>query len=400
MTQATSIPRAAEAVPQPRPPRDIQSLWRSMEIELRLVGMIAALAIIWLGFHILSGGLFLTPRNLWNLSVQSASIAIMATGMVLIIVSRNIDLSVGSLLGFLGYTMAMVQVQWIPTTLHLGFGQPYTWVVALLVGLVFGAGVGAFQGVIIAYGGVPAFIVTLGGFLVWRGLIFAYAQGQTIAPMDPVYALLGGGPIGSVGEWPSWIIGVLACVGICYTALINRRRRREFAFIVPPVCATATILVVSCAAVLGQVWIANHYFLPDALAHQYAVTNNIAEPAGGLQIPVGIAIPVLIMIGVALLMTFIATRRRFGRYVFAIGGNPDAAGLAGIHVRRTSVLRYVLMGVLVAISAAVQTARLNSAVTNLGIQNELDVISAAGFGGGGDCPVHREGLCGGCRAPL
>jgi D-xylose transport system permease protein len=381
MTQATSIPRGAEAVPQPRTPRDIQSLWRSMEIDSRLLGMIAALAIIWLGFHILSGGLFLTPRNLWNLSVQSASIAIMATGMVLIIVSRNIDLSVGSLLGFLGYTMAMVQVQWIPTTLHLGFGQPYTWVVALLVGLVCGAAIGGFHGLIIAYGGVPAFIVTLGGFLVWRGLIFAYAQGQTIAPMDPIYALLGGGPTGSVGAWPSWIIGALACVGIIYSALNNRRRRREFGFVVPPAWATATILVVSCAAVLGAVWVATNYFWPDALAHQYAVANNIPEPPGGLQLPVGIAIPVLIMIGVALAMTFIATRRRFGRYVFAIGGNPDAAELAGINVKRTIVLAYVLMGILCAISAAVQTARLNAAVTNLGVQNELDVIAAAVIGG-------------------
>src|SRR5258708_802807 len=245
MTQATSIPRAAEAVPQPRPPRDIQSLWRSMEIDSRLLGMIAALAIIWLGFHILSGGLFLTPRNLWNLSVQSASIAIMATGMVLIIVSRNIDLSVGSLLGFLGYTMAMVQVQWIPTTLQLGFGQPYTWIVALIVGLVFGAAIGGFQGLIIAYGGVPAFIVTLGGFLVWRGLIFAYAQGQTIAPMDGIFALLGGGPIGSVGEWPSWIIGALACAGIIYTVINNRRRRRQYGFVVPPAWAVVTIIVAS-----------------------------------------------------------------------------------------------------------------------------------------------------------
>ena len=93
--------------------------------------MIGALAVIWIGFNLLSGGLFLTSRNLWNLSVQSSSIAIMATGMVLIIVSRNIDLSVGSLLGFLGYTMAMVQAVWIPTTLGLGFDQPFTWIVAL-----------------------------------------------------------------------------------------------------------------------------------------------------------------------------------------------------------------------------------------------------------------------------
>src|SRR6266581_9356510 len=221
MTQATSIPRA-EAVPQPQTPRSVQSLWRSMEIDSRLLGMIAALAIIWLGFHILSGGLFLTPRNLWNLSVQSASIAIMATGMVLIIVSRNIDLSVGSLLGFLGYTMAMVQVQWIPNALHLGFNQPYTWLVALAVGLVVGAIIGAFQGLIVAYGRVPSFIVTLGGFLVWRGLIFAYAQGQTLGPMDATFALLGGGPSGSLGEWGSWIVGVLGCAAIALTVVTNR----------------------------------------------------------------------------------------------------------------------------------------------------------------------------------
>ncbi|MCA1648000.1 MAG: sugar ABC transporter permease, partial [Chloroflexi bacterium] len=233
-----------------------------MEIDTRLLGMIAALAVIWLGFHIMSGGLFLTPRNLWNLSVQSASIAIMASGMVLIIVSRNIDLSVGSLLGFLGYTMAMVQVQWIPTALHLGLGQPYTWIVALLVGLLLGAAVGGFQGIIVAYGGVPSFIVTLGGFLVWRGLIFAYAQGQTIAPMDSTFALLGGGPVGSVGEWPSWIIGILACVGIAATALNNRRRRRQYGFLVPPTGALVTIIGASCAAVLAAVWIANHYFWP------------------------------------------------------------------------------------------------------------------------------------------
>src|SRR3984885_8661385 len=138
-----------------------------------MLGMAGALVLVWIAFHVLSGGLFLTPRNLWNLSVQSSSIAIMATGMVLIIVSRNIDLSVGSLLGFLGYTMAMVQVQWIPNALHLGFNQPYTWLVALAVGLVVGAIIGGFQGVIVAYAGVPSFIVTLGGFLVWRGLIFS-----------------------------------------------------------------------------------------------------------------------------------------------------------------------------------------------------------------------------------
>src|ERR1700687_3362068 len=225
MSQAT-LSREADAAPQPRSERNLGSLFRSLEIDTRLIGMVVPLAIIWIGFQIMSGGLFLTSRKLWNLSVQSASIAIMATGMVLIIVSRNIDLSVGSLLGFLGYTMAMVQSQWIPNALHLGFNQPYTWRIAVAVGIVFGAIIGCFQGLIVAYGGVPAFIVTLGGFLVWRGLIFPYAQGQTIGPMDGTFGLLGGGPRGSLGEWGSWIVGILGCAGIIFTIMSNRRQRK------------------------------------------------------------------------------------------------------------------------------------------------------------------------------
>jgi D-xylose transport system permease protein len=380
VSQAT-LSRDVESLQPPRPERNIRVLWGSLELDTRLLGMIVALAIIWIGFQVFSGGLFLTPRNLWNLSVQSASIAIMATGMVLVIVSRNIDLSVGSVLGFLGYTMAMVQVVWVPDMLHLGFNQPYTWLIALAVGVVLGALIGLLQGSIIAYGGVPAFIVTLGGFLVWRGLIFAYAQGQTIAPLDGIFALLGGGPNGSLGEWGSWIVGILACVGIIYATITNRRRRQAYGFPVRPIWALITVLVISCGAVLGAVWIANSYNWPDALARAYAQQHNIPIPPGGLQIPTGIAYPVLITVGVALVMTYVATRRRFGRYVFAIGGNPDAAELGGINVRRTIVLTYMLMGVLVAISAAVQTARLNAAVTNLGVQNELDVISAAVIGG-------------------
>src|SRR5207253_5971243 len=130
-----------------------------LEFESRMLGMLLALVIIWVGFGIVSGGTFLTPRNLWNLSVQSASIAIMATGMVLVIVSRNIDLSVGSMLGFLGYTMAMIQAVWIPNALGLGFEQPYTWVVTLILGITLGALIGGLQGFVVAYGGVPSFIV-------------------------------------------------------------------------------------------------------------------------------------------------------------------------------------------------------------------------------------------------
>jgi D-xylose transport system permease protein len=377
MTEATTVHDAGDSAPRP----SLRSLLASTEIDMRLAGMIGALAVIWVGFNVLSGGLFLTARNLWNLSVQSSSIAIMATGMVLIIVSRNIDLSVGSLLGFLGYTMAMVQAIWIPTTLGLGYDQPYTWVVALAIGIALGALVGAFQGFFVAYGGVPSFIVTLGGLLIWRGLIFRYAQGQTIAPMDSTYQLIGGGPAGSLGDVGSWIIGGLACIAIVWTVVSSNRRRRKYGFQVRPTWAMALVIVAGSAAVLGFVWVANNYFWPPALATQYAEARGIVEPPGGLQIPTGIAYPVLIMIGVTLAMTYLATRRRFGRYVYSIGGNPDAAELGGINVRRTIMLTYALMGILVAISAGVQTARLNAAVTNLGVQNELDVIAAAVIGG-------------------
>ena len=145
--------------------------------------------------------------------------------------------------------------------------------------------------------------------------------------------------------------------------------------------AEVTVGAIGCVLVLGAVQVMNSYPWPPALATQYAIDHGITEPPGGLIIPTGIPIPVIIMIGVALVMTYIANRRKFGRYVYAIGGNPDAAELGGINVRRTLMLTFVLMGILTTISAAVQTARLNAAVTNLGIQNELDVISAAVIGG-------------------
>ena len=346
-----------------------------------MFGMVVALAGIWLGFNILSDGDFLTARNLWNLSVQSVSIAIMATGMVLIIVSRNIDLSVGSQLGFLGYTMAMVQTDWIPNSLGLGFDRWYTWIIALAIGIALGAGIGAVQGFIVAYVGVPSFIVTLGGILIWRGLIFRYAQGQTLAPMDGNFQLLGGGPRGSLGEWRSWLLGVIGCGLIAFGIVVARRRRRRYQFAVRPLGVDIGLGVIGCLIVLGAVWLANSYPWPAQLASQYAERHGIIEPEGGLKIPTGIAYPVVMLIGVALVMTYVARRRRFGRYVYAIGGNPEAAELGGINVRRTVAMTFVLMGVLCAISAAVQTARLNAAVTGLGVSNELDVISAAVVGG-------------------
>ncbi len=377
MAQASAVPPGTVIERSPRSPR---SLLAAAEIDTRLIGMLIALAVIWLGFDLISGGNFLTPRNLWNLSVQSASIAVMATGMVLIIVSRNIDLSVGSVLAFVGYTMAMAQTQWLPNALGLGLGHPAIWIVVLLLGVVLGALIGAIHGFVIAYIGVPSFIVTLGGLLVWRGLIFRYAQGQTINPMDPTFRLMGGGgPQAALGDVLSWVLGGLICAGIALSLFMARRRRRRYGFPLRPMWAEVAIGAVSFGVVLAAIWIANSYPWPPNLANQYAAERGIAVPPGGFA--TGVAFPVVIMLLVGLAMTYLATRRTFGRYVYAIGGNPDAAELGGINVRRTIMGTFVLMGVLCAISAAIQTARLNAAVTNLGVQNELDVISAAVIGG-------------------
>lgn len=354
---------------------------RAADIDTRLLGLLLALVIIWVGFNIATGGSFLTARNLWNLSVQSASIAIMATGMVLVIVSRNIDLSVGAMLGFIGYTMAMAQTVWLPATLGLGLGHPMIWILSAVLGLVLGLGIGALQGFVIAYGYIPSFIVTLGGLLVWRGLIFQYAQGQTLAPLDTTFRLLGGGPQGSLGEFGSWVVGIVAVIVVLGGLALLRRRQAKYSFQPRPVWATAAIGVVATVVIIGAVWVANAYPWPEALAAQYAAQNGIEVPPGGLIIPTGIAYPVLIMIAVGILMTHLAERRRFGRNVYAIGGNPQAADLSGINTKRTVMLVFAVMGLLAGVSAIVQTARLNAAVTGLGVTNELDVISAAVIGG-------------------
>jgi D-xylose transport system permease protein len=148
---------------------------RATEIDQGLLGRIGALLLIWLGFHLygtifLDQGLFLTPRNLWNLSVQTAYIGIMATGMVLIIIMREIDLSIGSIMGFVGVVMGLMQVDWLVPL--LGLGHPVIWIITVIAGILMGALIGGFQGVLIAYLAIPSFIVTLGGLLVWRGAAF------------------------------------------------------------------------------------------------------------------------------------------------------------------------------------------------------------------------------------
>lgn len=361
----------------PRPALTVKGFLRATEIDTRMLGMLGALAVIWIGFDVASGGTFLTPRNLWNLSVQSASISVMATGMVLVIVTRNIDLSVGSMLGFIGMVMGVTQAEWLPQV--IGFGHPAMWLLALGVGIATGVAIGALHGYVIAYMGVPAFIVTLGGLLAWRGGAWWVTSGRTVAPMDPTFRLIGGGTEGSIGATASWIIALVACAGILWGLWAGRQRRIRFGFPLRPVWAEGTLAALGCGAVLAAVATFNAYPWPARVAQRWAEANGTVVPPGGIAH--GIAVPVLVALAVGVAMTFLTTRTRFGRYVFAIGGNPEAAELAGINTRWMKMKIFMLMGALVAIGAAISTARLNAATNAQGTLDELYVIAAAVIGG-------------------
>lgn len=378
-------------------PRDVASgrpgfgdRLRALELDVRLVGMIGALAVIWVGFDLLTGGAFLTPRNLWNISVQTASVAVMATGMVLVIVTRNIDLSVGSILGFTGMVIGVVQVQYLPGL--WGFENPLTWVVSVLVGVAVGGAVGLLQGYVIAYLGVSSFIVSLGGLLIWRGGAWWVTTGQTIAPMDGRFKLLGGGYEGAIGAGPSWLVGIAALLLAIAVQMATRRRRERFGFPVRPLWAEGVVVLLMAVAIIGAVLVVNAYPLPMPVVRRLMTAQGLSADGPLPFISHGFAIPVLIAVAVGVAVTFLASRTRFGRYVFALGGNPEAAELSGINTRRVLMMVFGLMGALCGLSACIATARLNAATNANGTLDELYVIAAAIIGGtslaGGVGTIH------------
>ena len=380
----TNVADAAPVSGQVQPPTrtSLRGLLAQTEIDLRLFGMLAALAGILLTFNILSGGKLIQPTNMVTMAVQAAGIAIIATGMVLVIVSRNIDLSVGSLVGLIAMSYALLMTDWFPRIFGLGPDVPFQWVLALAIGIAMGAAVGALQGFIIAYIGVPSFIVTLGGLLSIRGLVWYQSQGAAVVGLDPTFQFIGGGAQGSVGGTITWLLGILGCVAIVVLLFNGRRQRRRYGFPVRPMWAEVLLGGVGCAASLGLAWFANNNFWPEGLANRIAKEQNWGPtPAGGWQIPAGFPFPIVLLIGVTLVMSFVANRRRFGRYVYAYGGNPDAAELAGINTRFTILKTYVLMGILCALAAAIAAARLNGATLDIGVSYELYVIAAAVVGG-------------------
>jgi D-xylose transport system permease protein len=248
--------------------------------------------------------------------------------------------------------------------------------------MAVGALVGAAQGFVIAYIGVPSFIVTLGGLLSIRGAVWYLSSGAAVSGLDPNFQLIGGGAQGSIGGPLTWVLGLVGCVAIIALLINGRRQRRRYGFPLRPMWAEVLLGVVGILAVIGVAAFANANLWPQGLADRVAVEQNWGPtPQGGWMIPTGFPFPIILLIGVTLVMTWLATRRRFGRYVYAYGGNPDAAELAGINTRWTILKTYVLMGILCALAAAIASARLNGSTLDVGQSYELYVIAAAVVGG-------------------
>lgn len=355
-----------------------QSFLGKLGIDTRLLGMIGALVVLWVLFDLITGGRFLTPRNLFNLSVQTASVAVMATGMVFVIVTRHIDLSVGSLLGFIGMSVAALQVHVLPDI--LGLGHWSIWIIAVIAAVLMGAVIGAFQGWIIGYLTVPAFIVTLGGFLVYRGAMWWVTHGQTVAPLDKSFRLLGGGADGTLGETLSWGFGIFASVVAVGMMMASRRRKSKHGFAVKPVWAEGVLMALAAGLAVGFVWVMNSYKIAKGALPRIAEARGV-EMVDGLTLYHGVAIPVIVLLLVTVVMTIISTRTRFGRYIYATGGNPEAAELSGINTRLLTVKIFALMGALTGISAVIASARLGAVDVGLGTLDELRVIAAAVIGG-------------------
>jgi len=354
-----------------------KNIFAALQLDTRLLGMIGAFVLLCLVFNVFTDGRFLTPRNIFNLTIQTVSVAIMATGMVFVIVTRHIDLSVGSLLATVAAIMAVTQTQILPPI--LGLESPFIWIIAILAGLVAGTLIGAFHGWLVGYTGIPAFIVTLGGLLVWRNVAWFITGGQTIGPLDSTFTKIGGIG-GTMGETWSWIIGFVAVAAALAMLYTSRRRKASHGFPVKPLWAEVVLGAVISVAILGFVALLNAYQIPAARLKRIFAAQGETMPEG-LVVGYGIPYSVLLLIAVAIGMTVIAQRTRFGRYIFATGGNPDAAELSGINTRFLTVKIFALMGMLCGLSAAVAAARLGFSTNDIGTLDELRVIAAAVIGG-------------------
>jgi D-xylose transport system permease protein len=327
--------------------------------HMRSFTMVLALIVIWMLFGILTDGVFFEARNLSNLFRQMADIAILAVGMALIIISGNIDLSVGSIVGVTGALAALVQVKWLGPYLFDSFeaADPdllslWLALAGVAAALLLGAVIGLVQGLWVAYGKVPAFIVTLAGMLVFRGAILGITEGVTVSPVEPVFKAFGQSYL-SPGM--GWIVAAGAALLFMVLMQKWRRDRLEYGLSVKP-------LSYHIAALLA---------LPVLVAVFVAIMNQYR----------GIPIPVIILLVIATCISFAARNTPFGRYIYAIGGNRETARLSGINIPRIILINFVIMGLLCGVAGVILTARLDAATINAGNMFELSAIAACVIGG-------------------
>jgi len=322
---------------------------RYLRNNLREYGILMALVVIMAFFQFATGGILLKPVNLTNLILQNSYIVIMAVGMLLVIVSGHIDLSVGSVLGFVGAVAAVMIVRW-----------DMNFVLAGLLCLGVGAAIGAAQGYWIAYHRIPSFIVTLAGMLVFKGLTLWLLAGQSVGPFPPTFQLISSGFIPDfIGTGKpnilSLVAGIALAVLIAGLALRQRRREQAKGLVEEPFVFFAAKHTAIFVALVYMSWLmASFRGLPNVF---------------------------IVMALLIAIYTFVANRTTVGRRIYAIGGNEKAAKLSGIRTEKLVFLTFVNMGMLAGLAGLIFAARLNTATPKAGLGFELDVIAAVFIGG-------------------
>jgi D-xylose transport system permease protein len=314
---------------------------RSLAVEWRAYTMLFALAAIWLFFHYLTGGVFLSARNFSNLMLQTSVTGVLAVGMLMVIITGQIDLSVGSLVGLTGGISAAV-LTW------LGWGLVPSLIAAVVVGLL----IAGFQGLLVAYANIPAFIVTLGGLLAWRGAILGISKGKTIPISSQLYRSIGQC---FVARYAGWALAVVAVIAVAVLVIQRNRARVRHG-----------LTSLGWGSLVWQIGV------PSIVIVVFVYALNSYS---------GVPIPVMILLVVALAGVVVTHNTTFGRYLYAIGGNPDAARLSGISLRKHILAVFCLMGTLAGVASVIYTARVASASPDAGNLLELDAIAACVIGG-------------------
>lgn len=317
--------------------------------HLREYGMLIALVVIMIFFQFATNGILLRPVNLTNLILQNSYVIVMALGMLLIIVSGWIDLSVGSVAAFIGALAAVLMVK-----------MGVHWSLAMLICLLVGALIGAWHGFWVAYVKIPAFIVTLAGMLIFRGLTLLVLQGEAVGPFPVPFQRLSTGFIPDFFNMPGFhlttmLIGILVVISLVIVDYRSRKNQERYGFEVPPIYFFIAKNALIAVAVLGLSYLlASYKGFPNVL---------------------------VVMAALIVLFSFISSQTVIGRRIYAMGGNEKAARLSGVNTSRLLFMTFVNMGVLAALAGMIVAARLNTATPKAGVGFELDVIAACFIGG-------------------